>query len=160
MLYYIFLIIVALIYFIPFVLLVQKAGYSWMWALLVLVPGVNLIAAFLFVVCEWPIERELKRQKWAIPLEHQGPSAADLQADADWELKQLVKHVTLVEQLAAHNGPKQMLDTIGESATEYYDKTITSLEDFVKQATDDEERALAETLLNRARNCEGKIQDA
>ena len=53
-----------------------------------------------------------------------------------------------------------MLDTIGESATEYYDKTITSLEDFVKQATDDEERAFAETLLNRARNCKGKIQDA
>ena len=70
MLYYIFLIIVALINFVFFFLLVQKAGYPGFWALLVFVPGVNLIAAFLFVVCEWPIEKELNRLKWAIPLEH------------------------------------------------------------------------------------------
>jgi len=151
-------IIIGLVLFLgPIALIVQKAGYSPLWVLLAFVPIVNFLAIIYFAVTEWPIEKELQQ------LTGRSKSPADAKTESSWELKRLAQRVAMVERLASSKGPdetaKQMLDTIGQSASEYFNQTLISLEQFVKRATNDDEKTFAEKLLNTARSCEGEIQD-
>jgi hypothetical protein len=41
----------------------SKAGYSWAWGLLTLVPIANIILPFVLVLGDWPIRKELRRLK-------------------------------------------------------------------------------------------------
>jgi hypothetical protein len=41
----------------------SKAGYSWALGLLILVPFVNIIAAFFLAFADWPIRKELRSLK-------------------------------------------------------------------------------------------------
>jgi hypothetical protein len=41
----------------------RKAGYSWAWGLLTLVPIANIILPFVLALGDWPIRQELRRLK-------------------------------------------------------------------------------------------------
>jgi hypothetical protein len=41
----------------------RKAGYSWAWGLLTLVPVANIILPFVLALGDWPIRQELRRLK-------------------------------------------------------------------------------------------------
>ena len=41
----------------------HKAGYSWAWGLLTLVPIVDIILPFFLALGDWPIRKELRRLK-------------------------------------------------------------------------------------------------
>ena len=41
----------------------RKAGYSWAWGLLTLVPIANIILPFVLALGDWPIRKELRRLK-------------------------------------------------------------------------------------------------
>ena len=41
----------------------RKAGYSWAWGLLTLVPIANIILPFVLALGDWPVRRELRRLK-------------------------------------------------------------------------------------------------
>jgi hypothetical protein len=145
------------LFLVPLALIVQKAGYSPLWVLLAFVPLVNFLALVYFAVSEWPIEEELQL------LTRKPKSPADAKAESSWELKRLAKRVATLGQLAASEGPNksvtELLDTTGNSATEYFKQTLISLQQFGKRTTNDDERAFAETLLENARSLEGRIQD-
>lgn len=51
------LIVVAIVLVIPLWKIVEKAGYKGAWALLVLVPVLNLVALWVFAFSAWPRER-------------------------------------------------------------------------------------------------------
>jgi uncharacterized membrane protein YhaH (DUF805 family) len=44
----------AAIFLPPFARIVRRAGYSGWWALLMIVPGVNVIALWVFAFIRWP----------------------------------------------------------------------------------------------------------
>ena len=138
-----------------FALIIQKSGYSPLWALLAFVPFVNFLALLYFALSEWPIERELQQ------LTYRPKSPCDAKTESSWDLKRLAKRVAMVEQLAASEGPseatKEMLDTTGSNATEYFNQTLISLEQFVDRATDDDEKAFAKNRLRTAIDCKSRI---
>ena len=41
----------------------SKAGYSWAFGLLMLVPIANIIMAFFLAFADWPVHKELRRLK-------------------------------------------------------------------------------------------------
>jgi hypothetical protein len=41
----------------------HKAGYSWVWGLLTLVPIANIILPFVLALGDWPIRKELRQMK-------------------------------------------------------------------------------------------------
>ena len=41
----------------------HKAGYSWAWGLLTLVPIANIILPFVLALGDWPVRRELRQLK-------------------------------------------------------------------------------------------------
>ena len=51
------LIIAAVVFVVPTWKIVEKAGYQGPWALLALVPLVNIIALWVFAFSKWPRER-------------------------------------------------------------------------------------------------------
>ena len=46
-----------LIVFVPYILIIRKAGYSGWWVLLALIPLVNLIMLWVFALARWPVEQ-------------------------------------------------------------------------------------------------------
>jgi hypothetical protein len=46
-----------LIVFVPYVLIIRKAGYSGWWVLTALIPLVNLIMLWVFALARWPVEQ-------------------------------------------------------------------------------------------------------
>jgi hypothetical protein len=55
--HWIIVIIVLAIYVVPIVIIIQKAGYSGWWCLIMLVPIVNIIMLWVFAFSDWPILR-------------------------------------------------------------------------------------------------------
>jgi uncharacterized membrane protein YhaH (DUF805 family) len=53
---------VLVIYFIPAIKILNKAGYSGWWSLLLLVPLVNIVMIFVFAFADWPALRGQPRQ--------------------------------------------------------------------------------------------------
>jgi uncharacterized membrane protein YhaH (DUF805 family) len=41
----------------------HKAGYSWAWGLLILVPIANIIIPFVLALGDWPVRKELRLLK-------------------------------------------------------------------------------------------------
>ncbi len=41
----------------------SKAGYSWAFGLLILVPIANIIMAFYIAFADWPVQKELRKLK-------------------------------------------------------------------------------------------------
>jgi hypothetical protein len=46
------------IYFVPLLQIIHKAGYSRWWLLIWLVPFANIVFLWIFAFSRWPIERE------------------------------------------------------------------------------------------------------
>ena len=70
----------------------------------------------------------------------------------------------MAEQLAAsegsNNNAMQMLETTGNTASEYFNQTLNLLEQFLERMTLDDEKTFVENLLWPTRDCERQIQDA
>jgi uncharacterized membrane protein len=49
-------VVLVILFFVGIVRIVQKAGYSSLFSVLALIPGVNVVAWFVFAFSEWPIE--------------------------------------------------------------------------------------------------------
>jgi uncharacterized membrane protein YhaH (DUF805 family) len=60
--HWIIVLIIALIYFVPIVKVLNKAGYSGWWSLLVFVPLVNIVMFWVFAFADWPALRGSGRQ--------------------------------------------------------------------------------------------------
>jgi uncharacterized membrane protein YhaH (DUF805 family) len=54
------LIVIAILalYFLPIVKILQKAGYSGWWCLIVFVPLVNIVMLYVFAFANWPSLRD------------------------------------------------------------------------------------------------------
>jgi uncharacterized membrane protein YhaH (DUF805 family) len=60
--HWLIVIAVLVIYFVPTVKILNKAGYSGWWSLLLLVPLVNIVMLFVFAFADWPALRGQGRQ--------------------------------------------------------------------------------------------------
>jgi uncharacterized membrane protein YhaH (DUF805 family) len=58
----IIIVVFLLIYFIPLVKILHKAGYSGWWSVLILVPILNLVMLYVFAFADWPALRGNTRQ--------------------------------------------------------------------------------------------------
>ena len=56
-LHWIIVLLVLVIYFIPSFKILEKAGYSGWWCLILLVPLVNIIMLYVFAFADWPALR-------------------------------------------------------------------------------------------------------
>jgi len=50
------LVIVLIIYFVPLIQIIHKAGYSRWWVLIWLVPIANFVFLWIFAFSRWPLE--------------------------------------------------------------------------------------------------------
>jgi uncharacterized membrane protein YhaH (DUF805 family) len=58
----IIIVVIAVIYFVPLVKILHKAGYSGWWSVLIIVPIVNIIMLYVFAFADWPALRGNMRQ--------------------------------------------------------------------------------------------------
>jgi hypothetical protein len=64
------ILITLLIYGVPLVVILKRAGYNPAWALLAIIPGVALIGLWIFAFARWPVlaapdaPPPTKRQQW------------------------------------------------------------------------------------------------
>jgi len=56
--HWLIVIVILALYFIPIVKILQKAGYSGWWCLIVFVPLVNIIMFYVFAFANWPALRD------------------------------------------------------------------------------------------------------
>ncbi len=56
--HWLIVIVMLAVYFIPVVKILQKAGYSGWWCLIVFVPLVNIIMFYVFAFADWPALRD------------------------------------------------------------------------------------------------------
>ena len=61
--HFILVIVVLVLYFVPIVKVLQKAGYSGWWSLIVFVPLVNIIMFYVFAFANWPVLRNDARRE-------------------------------------------------------------------------------------------------
>jgi uncharacterized membrane protein YhaH (DUF805 family) len=52
----IFVLVFSVIMFIPYVMIIRKAGYSGWWVLTMFIPLVNFIMLWVFALARWPVE--------------------------------------------------------------------------------------------------------
>ncbi len=50
------------LYFVPLVKILHKAGYSGWWSLTILIPLVNIIMLYVFAFSDWPALRNHQQQ--------------------------------------------------------------------------------------------------
>jgi hypothetical protein len=50
------MLVLSLIFIIPYVMIIRKAGYSGWWVLTMFVPLVNLIMLWVFALARWPVQ--------------------------------------------------------------------------------------------------------
>jgi uncharacterized membrane protein YhaH (DUF805 family) len=50
-------IVVLVLYFVPIVKILQKAGYSGWWSLILLIPLANIVMFYVFAFADWPALR-------------------------------------------------------------------------------------------------------
>jgi len=55
-------ILILVIMFYATIRIVQRAGYHWVWTLLMYVPGLNVIIYCIFAFRTWPIEKIIQSQ--------------------------------------------------------------------------------------------------
>jgi len=51
-------IVILILYFLPIMKILQKAGYSGWWCLIVFVPLVNIVMFYVFAFANWPVLRD------------------------------------------------------------------------------------------------------
>jgi uncharacterized membrane protein YhaH (DUF805 family) len=51
-------VVILILYFLPIVKILQKAGYSGWWCLIVFVPLVNVVMFYVFAFANWPVLRD------------------------------------------------------------------------------------------------------
>jgi Na+/melibiose symporter-like transporter len=56
--HWLIVIVILAFYFIPIIKILQKAGYSGWWCLIVFVPLVNIIMFYVFAFANWPALRD------------------------------------------------------------------------------------------------------
>jgi uncharacterized membrane protein YhaH (DUF805 family) len=56
--HWLIVIVILALYFIPIIKILQKAGYSGWWCLIVFVPLVNIIMVYVFAFANWPALRD------------------------------------------------------------------------------------------------------
>ena len=61
--HFILVIVVLVLYFVPIVKVLQKAGYSGWWSLIVFVPLVNIIMFYVFAFANLPVLRNDARRE-------------------------------------------------------------------------------------------------
>jgi hypothetical protein len=58
--------VVAVVFFIAYIQIIRRAGYSGWWILVWFVPILNVVMLLIFAYKEWPIQRELRELRgWA-----------------------------------------------------------------------------------------------
>jgi hypothetical protein len=57
------LIVLVAVYFVPIVQILNKAGYSGWWSLIVFVPVANIVMLWVFAFADWPSLRGAPRQQ-------------------------------------------------------------------------------------------------
>jgi uncharacterized membrane protein YhaH (DUF805 family) len=55
--HFLIVIVVLILYFVPIVKTLQKAGYSGWWSLILLVPLANIVMFYVFAFADWPALR-------------------------------------------------------------------------------------------------------
>ncbi|HZM67973.1 MAG TPA: hypothetical protein VFC16_16910 [Nakamurella sp.] len=67
--------ILAIVFFIAYIQIIRRAGYSGWWVLVLIVPLLNIVMLLIFAYKEWPIQRELRELRgWAEQIQrNQGP---------------------------------------------------------------------------------------
>ena len=70
--------VVAVVFFIAYIQIIRRAGYSGWWVLVWFVPVLNFVMLLIFAFKEWPIQRELRELRgWADQIQRgpgpQGP---------------------------------------------------------------------------------------
>lgn len=60
-LHFLVAVFVGIIFLIPYVKIITKAGYSGWWILTIFVPLLNLIMLWVFAFASWPVERGARR---------------------------------------------------------------------------------------------------
>ncbi len=45
-----------LLLLVPVVLIIRRAGFSGWWCVLAIIPGLNLLALYMFALSRWPVE--------------------------------------------------------------------------------------------------------
>ena len=60
--HWIIILLIGLIYFIPIIKVLNKAGYSGWWSLMLFLPLVNIIMFWVFAFADWPSLRGTARQ--------------------------------------------------------------------------------------------------
>jgi hypothetical protein len=70
--------ILAIVFFIAYIQIIRRAGYSGWWVLVLIVPLLNIVMLLIFAYKEWPIQRELRELRgWAEQIQrNQGPPNA------------------------------------------------------------------------------------
>jgi uncharacterized membrane protein YhaH (DUF805 family) len=53
----IIILVSCLIFLVPYVMIIKKAGYSGWWVLTAFIPLINLIMLWVFALARWPIEQ-------------------------------------------------------------------------------------------------------
>ena len=51
-------VVILILYFLPIVKILQKAGYSGWWCLIVFIPLVNVVMFYVFAFANWPVLRD------------------------------------------------------------------------------------------------------
>lgn len=51
-------VVIPILYFLPIVKILQKAGYSGWWCLIVFIPLVNVVMFYVFAFANWPVLRD------------------------------------------------------------------------------------------------------
>ncbi len=49
--------VLLLVFLVPYVMIIKKAGYSGWWVLVTFIPLVNLIMLWVFALARWPVEQ-------------------------------------------------------------------------------------------------------
>jgi len=52
--HWIIVIAILFVYLFPVIKILQKAGYTGWWSVLILIPGVNLVMLWIFAFARWP----------------------------------------------------------------------------------------------------------
>ena len=69
--------VLAVIFFIAYIQIIRRAGYSGWWVLVMFVPVLNVVMLLIFAYKEWPIQRELRELRgWASQIQR-GPGPQD-----------------------------------------------------------------------------------
>ncbi|MGB6537943.1 MAG: hypothetical protein WBF58_18485 [Xanthobacteraceae bacterium] len=61
--HWLIVVVILVVYFVPIVKILQKAGYSGWWCLIVFVPLVNIIMFYVFAFANWPALRGTERER-------------------------------------------------------------------------------------------------